>query len=271
MSGSADGTVRIGFYYDSLYMGYDRVGVDPSQTDSLSVEGDLSVYNPDGDSKIVQLRMVQTLAAGERAVVIDSLAIATGEAIDLEPVDNSGWYLSNPGEARTYGLWMRQVSADGEWKFRAHDIPIEAGVAHLVLPNWSDLNDDSCTIYFDIDGDYVADDSMIVYADFLVGVEDDPDGTLPYRFAVSQNYPNPFNPVTAIEYSVPRRSHVTIDVYNVLGQRVQTLVDREEPAGSYATTWDGTSSTGNQVATGVYLYRFQAGDHIETKKMLLLK
>jgi len=108
--------------------------------------------------------------------------------------------------------------------------------------------------------------------DIITGVEDDEDdGILPYRFELSQNYPNPFNPVTTIDYNLPRRSHVTIEVYNVLGQKVQTLVDREESAGSYTITWDGTTANGQPAATGVYLYRFQAGDHIETKKMILLK
>ena len=108
--------------------------------------------------------------------------------------------------------------------------------------------------------------------DIITGVEDDEDdGILPYRFELSQNYPNPFNPVTTIDYNLPRRSHVTIEVYNVLGQKVQTLVGREESAGSYTITWDGTTANGQPAATGVYLYRFQAGDHIETKKMILLK
>jgi hypothetical protein len=106
----------------------------------------------------------------------------------------------------------------------------------------------------------------------VTDVEDDEYGdVLPYRFELSQNYPNPFNPVTTIEYNLPRRSHVTIEIYNILGQKVRTLIDREESAGSYAITWDGRTNIGQQAATGVYLYRLQAGDHIETKKMLLLK
>lgn len=115
-----------------------------------------------------------------------------------------------------------------------------------------------------------------VYAAFttniLTDVEDEERGDLlPYRFELSQNYPNPFNPVTTIEYSLPERSQVVIEVYNVLGQKVQTLVDREESAGSYTVTWDGTNVSGQPVTTGIYLYRFQAGDHSETKKMVLLK
>ena len=64
---------------------------------------------------------------------------------------------------------------------------------------------------------------------------------------------------------------MTIAVYNVIGQKVQTLVDREELAGNHTITWDGTSSSGKPVSTGVYLYRFKAGDYLETRKMLLLK
>jgi hypothetical protein len=94
---------------------------------------------------------------------------------------------------------------------------------------------------------------------------------LPTTFEVSQNYPNPFNPVTTIAYSLLKRSHVKIEVFSVLGQRVKTLVDRDESAGSYAITWDGRSENGKMISTGVYFYRFQADDFVETKKMLLLK
>lgn len=101
--------------------------------------------------------------------------------------------------------------------------------------------------------------------------EDDSHGSLPYRFELSQNFPNPFNPVTTIEYSLPERSRVSIEVFNVVGQKVRTLVDRMESAGTYTISWDSRNGSGIPVATGVYLYRFQAGEHVETKKMILLK
>jgi hypothetical protein len=108
--------------------------------------------------------------------------------------------------------------------------------------------------------------------DIVTDVDDDEHGgILPYQFELSQNYPNPFNPTTTIVYSLPRRSNVRIDIFNLLGQKVQTLINREQPAGSYTITWDGTNSSGRPTSTGVYFYRFQAGDHVETKKMLLLK
>ncbi|MFH1699472.1 MAG: T9SS type A sorting domain-containing protein [Candidatus Zixiibacteriota bacterium] len=106
----------------------------------------------------------------------------------------------------------------------------------------------------------------------LTDVEDDEYGdNLPYKFELSQNYPNPFNPVTTIEYSLPQRSHVTIEVYNLLGQKVITLIDYEQIAGNYTIVWDGENDIGVSVATGVYLYRFQTDEYTETKKMLLVK
>jgi len=104
-----------------------------------------------------------------------------------------------------------------------------------------------------------------------VGVEDEPEDELPYRFELSQNYPNPFNPTTIIEYSLPTRTQVTIEIFNVLGQKVRTLVNETKSAGSYRIEWRGTDDAGRPVSTGVYLYRFATGEVVQTKKMLLLK
>ncbi len=98
-----------------------------------------------------------------------------------------------------------------------------------------------------------------------------PGSGLPTKFALNQNYPNPFNPTTEIKFDLPKRSKVNISIYNVLGQKVKTLLDDEKAAGSYMADWDGTSDGGNSVSSGVYFYRMQAGNFQETKKMMLLK
>ncbi|MFQ5500369.1 MAG: T9SS type A sorting domain-containing protein [Candidatus Zixiibacteriota bacterium] len=96
-------------------------------------------------------------------------------------------------------------------------------------------------------------------------------GVLPLRFDLSQNYPNPFNPSTVIDFDMPVRSRVTIDLFNTTGQKVRTLVDEIKPAGSYRVRWDGTNGNGVKVATGVYFYRLTVGDNSVTKKMVLIK
>jgi len=94
---------------------------------------------------------------------------------------------------------------------------------------------------------------------------------LPSSFSLSQNYPNPFNPTTEINFDVPTRSQVTLSVFNVLGQKVSTLLDEVKDAGKYTADWDGTASDGTPVASGIYFYRMEAGNFVQTKKMMLLK
>lgn len=94
---------------------------------------------------------------------------------------------------------------------------------------------------------------------------------VPTEFTLHSNYPNPFNPTTTIAYDLPQEAKVTVQVFNALGQMVRTLVSSEQKAGKYRLQWDSRSDAGNVVASGVYLYRIQAGSFVQTKKMLLVK
>lgn len=94
---------------------------------------------------------------------------------------------------------------------------------------------------------------------------------VPESYALTQNYPNPFNPSTRIEYQLPSSGLVTLEVYNVLGQEVMTLVNAEQKAGYYEVQWDGISSRGVSVSSGIYFYRFQSRSFTQVKKMLMLK
>jgi len=89
---------------------------------------------------------------------------------------------------------------------------------------------------------------------------------LPTQFYLSQNYPNPFNPSTTIKYSIPKCSNVTIKVFDVLGRKVSTIVNKSLPQGNYEVKWDASELT-----SGIYFYRMQAGEFVESKKMILLR
>ncbi|UCE24090.1 MAG: T9SS type A sorting domain-containing protein [Candidatus Zixiibacteriota bacterium] len=106
--------------------------------------------------------------------------------------------------------------------------------------------------------------------DLPVAVADEP-LQLAHQFTLSNNYPNPFNPTTTIMYSLARKAHVELSIYNLLGQKVTTLVDETMPAGNHSAIWNGADDSGNRVASGVYLYQLRAGDYVESKKMILLK
>ena len=83
---------------------------------------------------------------------------------------------------------------------------------------------------------------------------------------MSQNYPNPFNPVTNIKFDIPKQGHVTLKIYDVLGKEVANLVNEVKVPGSYVINFNG-----NNLASGVYYYRIEAGSFVEVKKMILIK
>lgn len=109
------------------------------------------------------------------------------------------------------------------------------------------------------------------------GVTTHPPDEIPPGFDLMQNYPNPFNPATRIQYSLPSQSHVTITIFNILGQEITRLVDKQEEEGNHTVEWKGTSSTDVAVSSGVYFYRVEArrpdGQFLfaQVKKMLLVR
>jgi hypothetical protein len=99
---------------------------------------------------------------------------------------------------------------------------------------------------------------------------------LPQSYRLDQNYPNPFNPVTTIGYALREEGHALVQVYDVTGRRVATLVDRDQPAGNYRLAWDGKDGSGSAASSGVYFYRLTvvqkgAVTRVLTRKMLLAR
>ncbi len=108
-------------------------------------------------------------------------------------------------------------------------------------------------------------DSGYSVNNLLIGVDDDNQSVVS-SYSLSQNYPNPFNPSTTIRYALPERSHVTLTVFNALGQQVATLVQAEQEAGYHEVQYEASS-----LASGVYPYRLQAGDFAQTRRLVLLR
>ncbi len=106
---------------------------------------------------------------------------------------------------------------------------------------------------------------------FATDIGEEIGGALPQDFKLQQNYPTPFNPETMLEYSVASKSHVKLEIYNVAGQKVRTLVNETVAAGSYRIRWDGRNNLSEKVSSGIYLYKLISDNFSETKKMILLK
>mgnify|MGYP000425903929 CR=1 FL=1 len=113
----------------------------------------------------------------------------------------------------------------------------------------------------------------IVAGSFNYGVGtgiDDISG-LPNDYILKQNFPNPFNPTTNIEFSIPQSGHVSLEVFNLLGQKINTIFSGVLGAGAHTFSWNGTDDSGKPVPSGAYFYRLSAGDFVQAKEMMLLK
>ena len=113
-------------------------------------------------------------------------------------------------------------------------------------------------------------DNPVAISTSAVGI--DGNETIPDEFALNQNYPNPFNPSTQISFDVPQGGeHIMLNIYNILGQNVSTLVNGVMNPGTYTMEWNATDETGNPVASGIYFYELRSSSFTARKKMLLIR
>ncbi len=146
------------------------------------------------------------------------------------------------------------------------------GTVHTIAENFVtlDVNDIDGDGYEDIIGLNTLDSTIVVYGILNPTSVTDYDPAR-IHFQLFQNYPNPFNPSTTISYSVAEAGEVGLNIFNTLGQSVRTLVNGRESAGEYSISWDGRDDAGRIVSSGLYFYRLQVGEAVQTKRMLFLK
>jgi hypothetical protein len=193
----------------------------------------------------------------------------TGEGVVSGTVSIGGLLQGTPDVFFVYELaqagaaWLQLIGATSgsiapmdqfDLTARVYGVPADEDTGYVVITT----NDPAVPVV-----------DIMVVQDLVSGLEDLE--ILPTTFDIAQNYPNPFNPTTTINYQVPQVTDVKLVVYNILGQKVRTLVnDRMEP-GYHSVVWDGRNEDGRTVASGIYIYRFEAIDYTKTLKLMLLK
>ncbi|MBN1465744.1 carboxypeptidase regulatory-like domain-containing protein [candidate division KSB1 bacterium] len=137
-------------------------------------------------------------------------------------------------------------------------------------PNATEM-DGATVLAVDDEGDMDYSDTIIVmHTEEITGAAHEVMAA-PAEFSLEQNYPNPFNPSTAIAYRIPQAAHVALQIFNVQGQLVNTLVDQSQPSGIYQVIWDGTDMNGAVVPTGVYFYQLQANDFTQIRRLCFMR
>ena len=148
-------------------------------------------------------------------------------------------------------------------KTESYQLGFPAGCSHYYLYQWK-------VLAIDNDGFIVGSNNdtpnSLVVGTLSIGSEN-----IPSTFTLHQNYPNPFNPITTVRYELPEDSFVDVKVYDMLGNVVINLVNTNQSSGYKSIQWNATNNTGKPVSAGIYFYTIQAGDFVDTKKMILLK
>lgn len=174
--------------------------------------------------------------------------------------------------------WLRGVvplPADYETTFKMDFITYNGQTSDPVGPskNWSSIGEDTWDghqLFFAKPLTKVQMAKLGFDTTATVGVRRDV-AAIPDGYSLSQNYPNPFNPSTEITYELAKDGQVTLTIYNALGQKVKTLVNKKQPAGKYIATWDGMSDAGLRMSSGIYYYRLETDQFNKTMKMVMIK
>ena len=215
-------------------------------------------YNTDGDPLWVKYYN----GSGNSVDSPVDIAIDTSNNIYITGTSIGPW---QNGSSEDYATIKYNSNGDPLWEQRYN-------AADLMDRPYSIVVDNSGNVYVTgiSEASYTSNGSVTIKYSQPPTDIDKSNYNLPEKFSLNQNYPNPFNPSTSIQYQISSISQVTLKVYDVLGNEIATLVNEEKQAGSYEVEFNTASSIKNP-ASGIYFYRLQAGNFVETRKMILLK
>ena len=245
--------------------------------------------------------IVENARGAEMPVPAADGPVFAGEAALAVPVvskNNAFWKLDlkAPHPIDPFGYALRFAFYPGTLEGRALNLMVgrsrlslvdaDAPLVDLTKKEWQivelPLADILVTTLFDVinlggnvSGTFYLDDLRLVAATpppSTTAVTGAHTATLPQSFILDQNYPNPFNSDTVIRFALPESGEAELSVFNLAGQRVATLAQGARQAGTYTVRWDGWDGDGRELASGVYLYRLEAGEQqVETRKLVLMK
>ncbi len=269
--------------WNGLYVYAEGMGLNLQNGDKVKVNGTVTDYNPEWSY----------MFDNNTLILADSVkVVSTGESINSVLVNTADLNEDSSDVAESYEGSLVKIENVTLTSINSYDVTFDDGTGPCLVDDDCEfpgfiIGDDFLYAFGDtiregdkvdmIQGSFVFSFGTFKMeigsaADFGSVVGIDPDfQPIPLTYQLKQNFPNPFNPETRIYFEIPKAHDVTIIVYNMLGQKIRTLVKENFKAGSHVVNWNGQSDHGLQVPTGVYIYRIKAGEFMESKKMVLIK
>ncbi len=262
-----DSSSYVFFFTDSTVYNYIRSDATNNEMDLLNFsESGMGIKNPDPVMKNAILEtIISQDTTNEKSFKSEILIISVSDSIHFQEKDRNELLLQNYGQSMDYDLQVRIASANGESNFFHMSVPMTQNSAHQIVPVWDNLTNEPVKILIDLGNDGTIDDSLFIENE-VTNIENQNYVGIPKQFNLLQNYPNPFNPTTTITFDLPVQSEVNLVVYNLLGQKVTTLVDEVKQAGRYHIVLDTSG-----LSSGIYFYRLKTEKFVQTKKMILLR
>ena len=252
-------------FTDEIVYVFERFDATEQQSDRFYYNDNFSVSSDDSGTKNILLTTIVEVDSSEKVFYIENTTLTQNDSLDLSIQDNDKLIFKNYGSTKNYDLSLKFANTQGGAFFSNISISLSQNTSHQIVPDWNDIVTTPVLVYVDNGIDGTIDDTLQLTNE-ITDVEDQGNLYIPKEYKLQQNYPNPFNPTTRIKYSIPKVSFVSLKVYNLIGEEVVSLVSEQKPIGNYEIEFNTKG-----LPSGIYFYRMQAGDFIQTKKMVLMK
>jgi uncharacterized delta-60 repeat protein len=258
-------TVNTFFFTGNKTFLYQRNGATQTQADLLNfINGGVQVINNDSETKTISLLNLINETIREKLCIFKSLKAAAYDAIAIGNPDSNRIKITTYFTAQHYDIELNYLTGNGIGKFVYNNITLPEASSHIIVPDWTNLNDSKVMVLVDLNNDQTIDDTLY-FSNLTTGIENIEElQLLRGGFNLSQNYPNPFNTITSITYKLPTTCNVTLKVFDLMGNEVATLVDENNPSGYHTVEFNALL-----LPPGIYFYRLQSGNIYLTKKMIL--
>lgn len=252
---------------DTVTYQYSRFGVNTEQEDVFSIGDYFKVQNKDPVNKLISVESFIDRGSEFKTIKLDNYDIFQNDSSLFKVVGNDEFKTINYGSEKKYDISLELLGDSSKINFEHFNVNLKDNSTHLISPNWKNIEEEPVLIYSDIGNDGIVDDTIEVENQYTgIQIGNKYNYKIPETYFLGQNYPNPFNNSTSIRFGLPKTSHVKLEIFNINGQKIRTLLNKQMRMGVH-----NCKLNGKDLASGFYFYRLKTEKYSSVKKMILIK